>query len=322
MKLMKKISRFKNKPLENLIFFVTSKCPLNCKHCFYRAELNKKINELSLNEIEKIAKNLPHLKHVQLSGGEPFVRKDLTQVIKIFQKYGVKKIGIPTNGFFTSLVVKKCKEIKKLGIDFSINVSIDGFKPLHNKIRGKPCFDKAIETFKQLKKLGIETGFNVSLSKLNYSSYLDLLKYLKSLNPDYINVIIVRAKPDIQITAEQFKKIKPEIESLTLKYKNKFYKTRQKMLNNIYLDILKGKTLPFQCLAGKIIAVLEPDGQVRSCEMRKKLGNARDYNYNINKILQKDNIPKNCTCIHSCFISPSMSYNLKWLTKNILYQYV
>jgi len=96
----------------------------------------------------------------------------------------------------------------------------------------------------------------------------------------------------------------------------------RKMLNNFYLRILGGGNLPFQCLAGKIIAVLEPDGSVRTCELRKKLGNVRDYDYDMKKILKLDNVPRNCKgCIHPCFIGPSMSYSPKWLIKSIISQY-
>ncbi|MEE8585035.1 MAG: hypothetical protein V3T83_09310, partial [Acidobacteriota bacterium] len=45
----------------NLIFFVTSRCNLLCKHCFYWEELNKRSGELSFEEIEKISRSLPNL---------------------------------------------------------------------------------------------------------------------------------------------------------------------------------------------------------------------------------------------------------------------
>lgn len=319
--MIKKINKFYNKQIRELIYFVTSKCPLRCAHCFYNNELNRNIKELTLEEIEKVSKKLPYLESLQLSGGEPFLRPDLDKLIGIFVKNGVKHVGIPTNGFFKKQTLDITKKIKKFDVDLSISISIDGFKDQHNKIRGRDCFDKAIETFKALKKEGIKTGFSASLSRLNYESYIKLIKYLQEFNPDFINVIIVRAKPDIMISSEQFMKIRPELERLTLKYMNKFYRKRQKLLNDVYQKVLNGKILPFRCLAGRIIAVLEPDGYVRSCELRSKLGNVRDYDYSIKKILKLDNIPKNCTCIHSCFIGPSMSYSLKWMTKNVLFQF-
>ncbi|MEK6875340.1 MAG: radical SAM protein [Nanoarchaeota archaeon] len=319
--MIKKVKRFIRPQLRTLIFFVTTKCPLRCKHCFYNDELNKDIRELNLVEIKKISNNLPHLEYLQLSGGEPFLRGDLVEILEIFFKKGLKKAIIPTNGYFTENTVSMVKKMKQKRFNFQIMISIDGFRELHNEIRGRDCFDRALETFDELKKLGVNVGFNPSLSKLNYNTYIDLLKFLKE-RTNSIDPILVRGKKGITLSAEEFKKIKSEVENITSRGLSPFYKKRQQMLNEIYCDILGGNKVPYKCLAGEIIAVLEPDGGVRSCEIRKKLGNARDYNYDINKILKMDKIPFRCSnCIHPCFIGPSMSYSPKWLLKNILFQY-
>ena len=67
----------------SLIFFVTSKSNLLCKHCFYWEELNLPKNELSLEEIEKVARSLPNLLTVSLTGGEPYLRPDLPQIVAL-----------------------------------------------------------------------------------------------------------------------------------------------------------------------------------------------------------------------------------------------
>lgn len=315
-------SKFFKRRLRTIIFFVTSKCPLYCKHCFYNAELNQPIKELSLEEIEKIADNIKGLEYLQLSGGEPFVREDIPEIAEIFFKRGLKKLIIPTNGYLTEQVIKQAEKMKQAGYNFSITVSIDGFMGTHNSIRGKNCFDNAMRTFDRLKELGIETGFIVSLSKLNYSDYISLIKFLKE-KTDNIDPVLVRAKPNIMLSVEEFEKIRPELENLAYGNLTPFYKARKKILNDIYSSVIQGKPVPYKCLAGTIIAVIEPDGQVRSCEIRAKLGNLRDYDYNINKILKIDKIPERCNdCIHPCFIGPSMSYSIKWLAKNIASQYV
>jgi len=71
----------------SLIFFVTSRCNLLCRHCFYWEELNKKKGELELPEIEKIAKSLPNLLTVSLTGGEPYLRPDLPEIASAFEQY-------------------------------------------------------------------------------------------------------------------------------------------------------------------------------------------------------------------------------------------
>lgn len=318
---MIKPQKFFDRRLKTLIFFVTTKCPLRCEHCFYNSELNQGIKELTLKEIEKISNKLPDLEILQLSGGEPFMREDLIEILGLFFKRGLKKAIIPTNGYFVENTIEKFKKMKEKGFNIQIMISLDGFRELHNKIRGRDCFDNALRTFDELNKLGAKVGFNPALSKLNYDSYIDLLKFIRK-RTNIIDPILVREKPDVMLNAEEWKKIKPYVEKLTLEGLSRFYKKRKKLLNEVYYKILKGEKVPYKCLAGEIIAVLEPDGQVRSCEIRKKLGNVRDYEYDILKILKLDNIPKRCkNCIHPCFIGPSMSYDPKWLLKNIISQF-
>jgi MoaA/NifB/PqqE/SkfB family radical SAM enzyme len=316
--------KFFKRRLRTLIFFVTAKCPLRCKHCFYIQELNNcsRIKELSLGEIAKIASHLKHLEYLQLSGGEPFARNDIPEIAEIFFKRGLKKLIIPSNGYMKESVLSQARKMKEKGFNFSITISIDGFAEMHNKIRGKDCFDKAMETFDGLKAMGVETGFIVSLSKLNYGEYLNLIKFLKK-RTNSIDPVLVRAKPDIMLSAEEFQKIRPELERLVYSHLTPFYRQRKKLLNDIYSSVIKGKSVPYKCLAGKTIAVLEPDGEVRSCEIFGKLGNVRNYNYDINRVLKLSRIPNRCrNCIHPCFIGPSMSYSPKWMAKNIISQYV
>ena len=222
---MERIHKFFNRKLRTLIFFITTKCQLKCKHCFYSSELNNpKIKELTLEEIEKIAEKIPTLEYLQLSGGEPFLREDIVEILEIFFKRGIKKAMIPTNGFLTKKIIHQAERMKKKNFIFSIMISIDGFEDVHNEIRGMNCFNNAMETFEGLKKLGIEVGFNVSLSKLNYSTYIDLIKFLKE-KTNNIDPILVRAKPEITLSPEEFNKIKSKVEELSFSNLTPFNKT-------------------------------------------------------------------------------------------------
>ena len=57
--------------------------------CFYWDSMQKKTTQLSLNEIEKLSKSLPNLLQLTLTGGEPSLRKDLSEIPKIFAKYRI-----------------------------------------------------------------------------------------------------------------------------------------------------------------------------------------------------------------------------------------
>ena len=75
----------KRKPIF-LTVFVTSRCGLNCGHCFYREELlNGDIHtEMKLWEYERFTQNCASFPKLILTGGEPFLRPDLTDIVHLF----------------------------------------------------------------------------------------------------------------------------------------------------------------------------------------------------------------------------------------------
>ena len=77
--LIKKISY-----LHTLYFFPTSRCNLSCSHCFYHDSLNKRFNELTLDDIDTFSKTMDHLLTLALTGGEPYLRHNLDQIARIF----------------------------------------------------------------------------------------------------------------------------------------------------------------------------------------------------------------------------------------------
>ncbi|MBU0614759.1 MAG: radical SAM protein, partial [Nanoarchaeota archaeon] len=148
-----------------LIHFVTSRCNARCEHCFYWKNLNQN-NDLTLDEIKKITKTLPDLRFLLISGGEPFLRKDLTGIISSYcDNTKTQEVSIPTNGLLKEKIVSDCKTIlnKYPKVILNIVISLDGPKESHNKIRGVDCYDKAIETFNEIKKLKIYSNFKLSI---------------------------------------------------------------------------------------------------------------------------------------------------------------
>jgi molybdenum cofactor biosynthesis enzyme MoaA len=131
---------FKPKRLNTVVFFVTSVCNEKCRHCFYWEELNQK-GDLTFEQIRKISETMPAISDLWLSGGEPFMRKELAEILELFYRNNdIRWVNLPTNGLFTERahrcldrVLTSCPE---LHID--LNVSVDGFERTHEKLRGVP----------------------------------------------------------------------------------------------------------------------------------------------------------------------------------------
>src|SRR3989338_5639579 len=99
-------------PPEQVTFFVTNRCNLNCSHCFVEDKNKNENKELTIPEIEKISKQMGRVRFITITGGEPFLRDDLVEVVKILNKnLKPSMIIILTNGFFTDIIVEKTNEI-------------------------------------------------------------------------------------------------------------------------------------------------------------------------------------------------------------------
>ena len=95
---LKNLYLYKNEPI-SLVHFVTNRCNARCSFCFIDFDDPKTFHgELTLDEIDKLTKNLGNsLLNVNLTGGEPFARKDLIDIAKSYLKNSTMKLQIIQN---------------------------------------------------------------------------------------------------------------------------------------------------------------------------------------------------------------------------------
>src|SRR5688572_19088238 len=115
--------------LGTVILFVTSRCNAFCKTCFYHEELNQP-GDLTFEQIEKISRTMPSITDLWLSGGEPTLRRDCSEIIETFVKNnGVNRVIIPTNALIKSRVYEIVD--RALGshpeLDLYLNIALDGY---------------------------------------------------------------------------------------------------------------------------------------------------------------------------------------------------
>ena len=115
-------------------FYITARCNLTCEQCNI-IYTNSDVRECTLDEIKKIADNFAKMgvAIVLLTGGEPFARKDLPEIINAFESRGVH-VRMQTNGYASEEQIVNV--IEAGGRDISI--SLDSLKPsLQDKINGE-----------------------------------------------------------------------------------------------------------------------------------------------------------------------------------------
>lgn len=114
-----KAALFKNAPVY-VQFYITARCNLTCKQCNI-IYANSDVRECTIDEIHRIAENFAQMgvAIVLLTGGEPFARKDLPEIIAAFQSRGVH-VRMQTNGFATEEQIEKA--VAAGGTDISISL--------------------------------------------------------------------------------------------------------------------------------------------------------------------------------------------------------
>lgn len=109
---------------------VTNRCDLNCWYCFFFAEKAGYVYEPSLQQIRSMAKALTNEKPVacnavQLTGGEPTLREDLLDIIRICREEGIEHVQLNTDGIRLSTDPTLAEKVRKAGVN-TIYMSYDG----------------------------------------------------------------------------------------------------------------------------------------------------------------------------------------------------
>lgn len=145
----------------SVIFQVTRRCNFDCTFC---SEIEK-IRDTPLSAIGEIEQKLSGVPRVFISGGEPLIRRDIVNVVKLFNERHV--VSIPTNATRGPYVADKLSG----KIDF-VNIGLEGPRRATNKVRGD--YDKIMRGTLAFKQAGIP----ISLSAVVLRSLLDDLPYL------------------------------------------------------------------------------------------------------------------------------------------------
>jgi MoaA/NifB/PqqE/SkfB family radical SAM enzyme len=168
-------------------FAVTYRCNLRCEMCHIWKQAPQE--EMSLQDIEKIFKNVKSLSWIDLTGGEISLRDDIVDIAKVILSSS-RKIAVfhlSTNGQLPERVFLLVKEISKYGVVPVVNISIDGPPQINDKLRGTAgAYAKSVETFKRLKSLRRSHSYvSCTLSRCNLHHAGELLSALERDIPGF-----------------------------------------------------------------------------------------------------------------------------------------
>ena len=266
---------------ETVHTIVTYRCNSRCTYCsIWKKGENEKKKELTNEEIKKIFSDtiLSKAKYVSLTGGEPFLRDDITGLIRFFVSKG-KHLSINTNGLLTDLILEKLKEVQDIKDKIHIGISIDGKEKTHNKLRGiKNAYKKSIDTIEGLKRLGFKVSISFTIGPNNFKDLLYVYDLSKKYNVGFAmrpvqickyynntDRTFVFKKNDILEIKKSIDKILHD--QITFKRRKNFMKFFD--INLVFWDnivnYIEGKPLKTKCYALRKFLFLDPYGNILAC---------------------------------------------------------
>lgn len=322
-----------------MIVFINSICNLTCEHCFYWKNLNQR-NDLTYEEFRDLSLELGDFENLNLSGGEPFIRKEFGDICELFiQNNHVKNIYVPTNGYFTDRTEKALRQVLKdesLKL-FVCELSLDGMPEYHNRFRGNErSFQKAMETYQMLAELQKEDprlrihANTVAMSE-NMDEAWQLTEYLYNNCPsmEHHNLAIIRGdrkNPSLQgPQLEKYKALYRHVaEVWSPREKSRLGSSVEPMLQWAKIKTIESETQFIPCKAGILSGVVYANGDVSVCEQHFPIGNLREKSFfeiwdsEEAERLRAQIKAKACYCTNEIFMWSSIVFQPVQLTRAIV----
>jgi MoaA/NifB/PqqE/SkfB family radical SAM enzyme len=312
-----------------LVLFINSICNMKCEHCFYWTALNKR-DDLTRDELFALSRELGPIENLNLSGGEPFLRKEFAEICAQFIRHnGVKQIYVPTNAYFTDKAVEQISrtlEEKSLQL-FVVEISLDGMPEFHDNFRvARHSFEKAMQTYDALAELQksderlrihcISTATDINMEQIRE---LTTFLYERCPQMDHHNLAIIRGdrkNPTLKgPLLEQYEELYEYIRRLWApRETGRYGAIVEPMLQWGKVKTAREDRQVIPCTAGRLTAVIHANGDVAVCEQHAPLGNLRQKTFR--EIWASDEAAqlrqsianRECHCTTEVFMWPSITY--------------
>ena len=245
-----------------VLWEITNTCNYHCSYCIFSSETIKYENELTTDEVKRTIRELKdnNFTYIKFTGGEPFTRKDMTEILKYAKELGFD-MDISTNAsLITENIAKELKDIKFP----MVHVSLDGAnKIVHEFVRGKDTFDRTLRGIKYLAQNNIYTRIGTVIYKKNEDSLENIVKLAIELKAN--EIIFSFMEPvgrlegdDTIISKKTIGAVRNEIDKLASKYEKQI---------QIKYSFTENKVCKTEecCPAGKKFLYINNLGQVSPC---------------------------------------------------------
>ena len=288
---------------------VTYRCNAKCNMCNVWQNPTKPTEEITLDDIKK----LPEMAFTNITGGEPFIREDIPDIVRELYKKS-DRIVISTNGYFTDRIIALCKEFPKVGI----RISIEGMQQTNDAIRRIPDgFERGYDTLKTLVEMGHpDVGFGMTVQDSNCEDLVPLYELSDKMGMEFATATLHNSfyfhKDDNKVNdkykvAQNFEKLINEL--LKSKSPKKWFRA---YFNHGLINYIYGNKRLLPCDMSKNAFFIDPFCDVVPCNgMKEKavMGNLREQDWDTLWNSDQAQKVRECTkhCDRNCWMIGSVS---------------
>lgn len=268
---------------DDLLLVVTYRCNSRCTMCGIWQGEQSEAGEMTPDEYRRAIPDT--LGHVNITGGEPFLRRDLPEVVAAVREAAPKAaITISTNGLQPGLARRMLPDLLRAAPGIGFAVSIDGEEEMHDRVRGVPGnYRKCLETISEIQEAGcanLRIGFTAMgendahlsrVYRLARSLGVQFTCAVAHNSEHYFKTNVNQGTHGDVLTRELDKVARAELRSLHPKSWFRAY--FQKGLG----DFAATGKRPFRCEAAFDSYMLDPYGRVFPCNiLNMPVGNVRE----------------------------------------------
>jgi len=287
-----------NADWEDITIEITNRCDLQCKMCSIWQEREKR--DLSLENIKKIIYLAKKPISVSLTGGEPFLHPQFTNIyrylFKLYLQKRIRGIDITTNGY-SDFIPEFLKTNRNFLTPLTIDISLDGLSIAHNKQRGnKDAFEKTIRNI-NITKTFVPLSLKFTITPLNYKDMFKVYQLSRKLRCDF-HIKLAEKVPNYyhrEFEPRSILKFSKSQKEETVNNLASIYKLeikRNKKINNLgifsltcLINFMTNRNMSFikKCLVPQKSLFLTSRGDIHSCIYYKPLGNLKDREIDFRK---------------------------------------
>lgn len=320
-----------------LVLPVTYRCNCRCKMCSIWTK-QAEVKDIPVELLEKVFQEpilAENLRYVNLTGGEPFLRPDLQDLVDLFIRTcgKMESFTIASNGMLPEQIERQTRKIlSKLPKHVSAywSFSLDGPRGIHDEIRGREgCFDSLMDSVRRLKPLKelhpkFDLGFNATIGHLNFKHVHEIQQISDELGigVGYTTANVVdayidsaRSPHDFALHEEDKSELISFFRGLDQKYPNPYWR--------MVVHMLRGGHRTLTCLARQQGVLIDGDGSVYHCgqSSRLALGNIyekpfREIWHSVQARKVSFKIWKECrNCLTNCYPAETWRDHLRKLIR-------